>query len=358
MQTRIVKSTLLIVAGICAVFGTTALAGTPTPERPEERFYFLNVDGPGPDTGKFDERLKPVAEAFGDGQFGRCRELATALLRSMREPGLRNEAQAYVVESYLAEGNFRAALAAAEKADDETLTPYVSDTALLHEQQLSHLQQALAASDDPAHVLHLRYCIGHVQQAFGQREPAIEAYGAVIGAAPEGAYAGAAVRQIANILTLYDPSSAALERLDAIVGSHPGSYAERALAAVYSELGRKEFRRGKRARAVAAWERACSLEPDAERRARTVLSLGESLINLARYDEAHAWLQPLREDASPGLAEWRKTAEYLDAVAYVRSGDSGMAAPILELIVGAPGKHPYRDAAQSLLERMPPASEE
>ncbi len=75
-------------------------------------------------------------------------------------------------------------------------------------------------------------------------------------------------------------------------------------------------------------------------------------MTLEHYEEAHRYLAMFREDPSLALTRQRRTAEYLDAVAYHEAGESEKAIPLLQDIMAAPAPNEYRDAAEALLEHL------
>jgi len=62
-----------------------------------------------------DRRLREIADAFGNSNYGQCLLLADALLESTDDANLRVQAMSYLVESRLAQGEFDAAREAAER---------------------------------------------------------------------------------------------------------------------------------------------------------------------------------------------------------------------------------------------------
>ena len=187
-----------------ALLSAAAWAGGASPEKPNVQYYFLNVEGTGPDVGEMDGRLKGIADAFGRGEFARCRELGEALIELSDDEGLRAEAVTYVVESYVAEGDFDGARAGIKDmlpTSPETcrdLLAEVNGREREYNAQVARLQHIVASSDEQETAARAQLRTAHLHRICGRLELADRSYRKVVERYPLSREAGAAFGHLSS----------------------------------------------------------------------------------------------------------------------------------------------------------------
>ena len=341
-----------------------AFAGVPTPQSPN-RAYWLRTGLPLPaQPQSMDPRLQELSEAFGRGDYQECRRLAEAVILSaaqLTRPGahegsvpevLRAEAASFIVQSHLAQGDFRAARTAAQRFHDEDALARVNRIEADYEAKAAWLEGLAATAADPQTRGLAHFWLGHLYQSFTKHDLAVSAYAALISSAPDSLTAAAAVRQTAAILGGGDPNPNTLKRLDTLVESQPNTRSADALAQIYDTLAREHFTRHDLEVAVSAWRRAARFYTDHSLGAQCLLAAAQGLMTLERYDEAQTELDLLTSDPSTAGTKWARTAQYLSAVAFYEADDLETAVSLLRQIVAAPGHHEYREVAEPLLRHL------
>lgn len=337
-----------------ALLLTPALAGTSKldPDKPRFHFWWRNVADRVIEAGAMNAEVQQIADAFGAGDYGESRRLAEALLEATDDADLRSQAGSFIIESHLAEGDFEGARAEARRLGDDAALARIKAAKQWYDGYVSHLNSVLAGVADSSREARAQLSLAHVHHMASRRAEARAAYGRVIEAGPDHMAARLAVGRLALLLSPQRNHAGALAELDIVLNRHLDTGAATALAEIYHRMAHQLMARQDRAGAVLAWERACYFDTDPMRRAQSLVYIGESLVTLGRFEEAHACLALLREDPVLASTKWGRTADYLDAVAYHEAGDSEQAVSLLEKIVTAPGPPEEREAAEAMLEHL------
>ena len=342
--------------GMALALAASVCADTEKPHRSPVNampyYWFRTERGISGPMGPADPRLVEMAAALSAGELGRCREIAQGVLDSSDSPDQRSEARAYLVESYLAEGDFAGARAAAERLNDAESLLRANNLDAAYTAEVGRLQRIVATTQDTEMAAWAQLRTAQAHELVGKTDVAVESYRKVLARYPTGVHAATAVRRLASLLDPTGLEPGALLTLDAFGDTYPGSAAARALARVYRAAGYRCFRVDDRARAVLAWERSSRFESDLEQRAADLLSMGESLIVLQRYEEAHTCLQRVMSSASPALSDRRRQAAYLDAVAYHDAGNFAAAIEVLARLVAEGGGDRLQVDSQRYLDDL------
>ncbi len=166
--------------GMALALAAPAFADTEKPHRSPVNampyYWFRTERGvPGPLVAA-DPRLAEMATALSGGELARCRELAQSILDSTDSPDLHAEASAYVVESYLAEGDFAGARASAERMDDAQSLRRVGKLESAYNAEVSRLQRIVATTKDGELTVRALLGLGVLHEATEDHVAAREAY--------------------------------------------------------------------------------------------------------------------------------------------------------------------------------------
>jgi len=224
----------LVIAAICLSLGVCdvwAAGPRGTPEKPELHYWFLNTAGPESEPGVMDARVIALAEALGDNRIEECRELARALAGEAEDPEVRRQAVEYLVETYLAEGDFAGAREAAKGLSH--MSPEVCDAMLARVNQrevtyhaeVGGLQRIVATTRDPEEASRAQLQTAHLHHQVGRLHLALTSYLKVIDRYPGQRSATAAVAQMAGIYTRRDSREQVPVLCGEIMRHHPNELA-------------------------------------------------------------------------------------------------------------------------------------
>ena len=215
MRTRyIVRTTwpalvLLLVAGPCA----SAPRG---PDSPGNQFGFRNPGGPDPEQGELGGDAVALAKAFGKGRLTEAKAIAETLLSGTRSPDERAIAVRYLVESYLAEGDYEGARRAIRKAadalpDSRGVLARILSVENADRTETLRLEAAASDTGDAVSALRARLRLAEWHHRHGRLQTAAEIYERLIEERPDAPGAGAALTQLVAIrLHLAGPDEAVL----------------------------------------------------------------------------------------------------------------------------------------------------
>jgi len=189
----LVTAAIWLFLGACGVW---AAGPKGTPEKPELYYWYLNTAGPGPELGVMDARVVALAEALGDNRIEECRELARALAAEAEEPEVRRQAVEYLIETYLAEGDFAGAREAAREWPEAL--PRVERLEREYRRTVGELQRLVANAGDADQAARAQLATARVHEAFGCVGPAEDSYWKVVRRYPETTEAGEAIHRIAD----------------------------------------------------------------------------------------------------------------------------------------------------------------
>jgi TolA-binding protein len=156
---------------------------------------------PGPTDPEVDRALA----AFSAGDYDKARALGEAMLKKPNRGGRYDEAVDVIVESWLAQGDFTRARAAAQKYAKQAPTASKEAVARVNAQEkgyradLADLQRRRQKAKKPEQAAHLQLLIGHTHRRVGRTALAEQAYREVIARYPKTRAAGMAKRQLASM---------------------------------------------------------------------------------------------------------------------------------------------------------------
>ena len=176
---------------------------TNTADNPAPRYWFRTGRSVPAEAQPMDERLREISDTFGTGAYQRARDVAQARLDATDDAALRTEAAAFIVESHLAEGDFAAARAAAERHEDWDAVERVNRLKADYNRAVRRLQQMVAETDDGAEAARAQLLTGHVHQQLGLLNAAQTSYWKVCWRHPKHPEAGRAIWEIARMHYLY-----------------------------------------------------------------------------------------------------------------------------------------------------------
>jgi tetratricopeptide (TPR) repeat protein len=200
---------------------STVLGVEAGPDNPRKHYWLRNSDARVIEAGPMDARLREIADAFGRGEHERSRELAEALLDATNDPTLRGEAAAFLVQAYLAEGDFESARAAARRLEDQESLARVNRIEADYKAEVGRLQRIVATTKDPAEAARAQLLTARAHQRVGRGEVALESYWKVVGRHPDAPEAGDAIWWIAEIQWLRDGPDAAIAGCEEAIALAP-----------------------------------------------------------------------------------------------------------------------------------------
>jgi TolA-binding protein len=156
---------------------------------------------PGPTDPEVDRALA----AFSAGDYDKARALGEAMLKKPNRGSRYDEAVDVVVESWLVQGDFTRARAAAKKYAKQAPTASKEAVARVDAQEkdyradLADLQRRRQKAKKPEQAAHLQLLIGHTHRRVGRAALAEQAYREVVARYPKTRAAGMAKRQLASM---------------------------------------------------------------------------------------------------------------------------------------------------------------
>lgn len=206
----------------------------PSPDQPLHYYWFRTEQGVPAHPEVMDPRVEEIAEAFGRGDYAVTRQLAQTLLDSSDDPGLRGEAAAFIVESHIAEGDFAAARAAAERHEDWDAVERIESLKADYNRAVARLQQIVAKTDDPSEAARAQLLTAHFHQQFRLLDVAQASYWKVCWRHPKHPEAGRAIWEIARMHYLYgEPDDARTACKMAVDLARDGDLAVRACETIF-----------------------------------------------------------------------------------------------------------------------------
>ena len=221
---RCARRALLVTAVICLCLGACGVwAAGPrgTPQSPELYYWFRNTAGPGPEAGVMDARVIALAEALGDNRIEECRELARTLAGGAEDPEVRQQAIGYLVETYLAEGDFAGAREAAREWP--AVLSRVERVEREYRRKVGELQRLVVDATAPQQAARAQLETALAHEAFGRVDLADESCWKVVRRYPEAAEAGEAIHRIAELRWRGGDQAGAIAACESVVGSAPNS---------------------------------------------------------------------------------------------------------------------------------------
>ena len=164
-----------------------------------------------------DPVIQQASDAYGKGQYARCRELAEGLLESTKDEGIRAEARAYVVEAWMAEGNLAKAAEVAAGGQEAGLAARVASRREAYEAALAQLGRSEAGEGPAAAPLQM----ARVHRQAGLLEPAQASYWEVITKHSDRPEAARAVRELLNMHQVYGTQESVAKVCEMVVGFAP-----------------------------------------------------------------------------------------------------------------------------------------
>jgi TolA-binding protein len=155
--------------------------------------------------GPPDPEVDRALAAFSAGDYAKARALGEAMLQKPNRGSRHDEAVDVIVESWLAEGDFTRARAAAKKYAKQAPTASKEAVARVDAQEkgyradLAELQRRRQKAKKPEQAAHLQLLIGHTHRRVGRMALAEQAYREVIARYPKTQAAGMAKRQLASM---------------------------------------------------------------------------------------------------------------------------------------------------------------
>ncbi len=211
--------------GMALALAASACAETEKPHRSPANampyYWFRTERGvPGPLVAA-DPRLAEMATALSVGDLGRCREIAQALLDSADAPDLRAEASSYLVESYLAEGDFAGARAAAQRMDDAESLLRVNKLEAAYNAEVSRLRRIVASTENSEEACTALLQMARAHARFGQAVRAKQAYWSVLERDQHGGHAMVAAQEMLTVEEAAAGTAGARALCLGIIGSDP-----------------------------------------------------------------------------------------------------------------------------------------
>jgi tetratricopeptide (TPR) repeat protein len=155
--------------------------------------------------GPVDPEVDKALAAFSAGDYAKARALGEAMLKKPNRGSRHDEAVDVIVESWLAEGDFTRARAAAKQYAKQAPTASKEALARVNAQEkdyradLAELQRRKQKAKKPEQAAHLQLLIGHTHRRVGRAALAEQAYREVIARYPKTRAAGMAKRQLASM---------------------------------------------------------------------------------------------------------------------------------------------------------------
>jgi TolA-binding protein len=155
--------------------------------------------------GPPDPEVDKALAAFSAGDYAKARALGEAMLQKPNRGSRHDEAVDVIVESWLAEGDFTRARAAAKRYAKQAPTASKEAVARVDAQEkdyradLAELQRRRQRAKKPEQAAHLQLLIGHTHRRVGRMALAEQAYREVIARYPKTQAAGMAKRQLASM---------------------------------------------------------------------------------------------------------------------------------------------------------------
>jgi len=223
--------------GVLAVLLLSGAAFGDVPKRGPDNpalLYWFRAPEPVAESGESAPGIKEVAQAFGTGDYARSRALAENLVAGTEDGEVRSQAVGYIVECYLAEGDFAAARAAAERHEDWDALDRINSLKADYNRAVARLQQIVAKTDDPSKAARAQLLTGHVHQQLGLLDVAQTSYWKVCWRHPKHAEAGRAIWEIARMHYLYgEPDDARTACRMAVDLAPDGDLAVRACETIF-----------------------------------------------------------------------------------------------------------------------------
>lgn len=284
-----------------ALLSAASWAGGPSPDEPQDLYYFLNVDGPGPDFGEMDGRLKGIADAFGRGEFARCRELAEALIESSDDEGLRAEAVTYVVESYLAQGEFEKAAQIADEYDRAEIAARVASLKRGYSAALARLDvTVIGGGVEPVGLILKR---GRLHRQAGCLELAQGSYWKVISEHRGSPEAVRAASEVVNMHQAYGTPESVTKVCETLVGLDPDSDVAVAVCRAISGSW-AAWQGGETAAVMDILRGIAENHPNTRSGATSGLDLGQLLLASEQYEQAEeVWSRVVDEKVDEGVSQ-------------------------------------------------------
>jgi len=273
-----------------AIGNGAASAAPATADNPADRYWFLKAASER-EQGVIDPAVQQVSDAYGKGEFARCRELAEGLLEWTKDERIRTEAMAYVVEAWIAEGNLAKAAQVAAGYPDAGLAARVASRQQAHAAALARLAQSRTDGEEGPAAAALREA--RVNRQAGLLEPAQTSYWRVITEYPDSQETVRAVRELINMHQVYGTQESVAKVCGMVVGFDPDGKAAAAACeavsgpwAAWSGVGP--------APALAVLRAVENRYPGTRAGALATLRLGGLLVVSAQYEEAdEAWTRLL-----------------------------------------------------------------
>jgi len=234
---RSVSRGLPRIGGVLAVLVLSGAAFGDVPKRGPDNpalLYWFRAPEPAAESGEIDPGIKEVAQTFGTGDYARSRALAEKVAAGTEDGEVRSQAVGYIVECYLAEGDFAAARAAAERHEDWDAVERINRLKADYNRAVGRLQQIVAKTDDGAEAARAQLLTGHVHQQLGLLSAAQTSYWKVCWRHPNHPEAGRAIWEIARMHYLYgEPEDARTACKMAVDLAPDGDLGVRACEAIF-----------------------------------------------------------------------------------------------------------------------------
>jgi len=296
-----------------------------------------------------DPRLREIGDTFGAGDYQRARDLAQALLDTRDDAALRTEASAFIVESYLAEGDFRAARGAAESFELQDTLGRIDEVEREYRTEITRLRDLAANAPEAGQAAEALLLMGRAHWRVGLLDRAIQSYDEAIAQEPNGATAAQALGESMQLLLSARDYARALRRLRTYLRARPrgvgaaqahmciarvreargerreadvalraavlaapsevvANHARGLLADLHYDAAGMALEKADQESAIEEWRQAIHVDPCSERRAWRLYQLSSALARRGRYGEAKAALKELLRPSKPSYREKHDSA--------------------------------------------------
>ena len=366
LRSRSLRSSgrLFLAAVVLAVSAARVSAVQPGPDKPNTPYWFRNVTGRVVETGLMDPKLQQVADAFGVGDYDKCRRLAQALLHSTDDPTLRSEATAFVIQSLLAEGDFDGARAEVKRLNDEASLARIKKLKADYLAEVGRLQRIVAGATDVGEAAEAQLLTAHAHQRAGIVGLALESYWKVIDRYPQQTEAEQAVAQVGSLLMGRRDYARALTHMKAVIRGYPktraaaraqlsignihrvqgdreeeeaalltaarsyrgdpaANAARDTLAVMYYARGAEALARNDTLSALESYRKGVHVDADRDRKAKRALHVADLYSELQRWAEARAAANEVLKLDPPDKRQFilrRRRARDVIADTYYRQG--------------------------------------
>jgi len=195
----------------------------PSPDRPQHWYWFRTDSGVPTRVESMDPRLQELSDTFGRGDLEGTRRLAEALLESTEDADLSAEASAYLIHSYLAEGDFEAARAAAHRLNHQDTLAYLDKLQSHCDAQVSRLESVIQTTSDPAELARAQLLTARAYERVCRFDLAETSYWKVIRQCSDRPEAGSALWRVAQLHRKRGDLQPAVEACLSAAEQFPGS---------------------------------------------------------------------------------------------------------------------------------------